>query len=283
MQEKNIHILKASGKKVDFSRQKLYDSLLRSGASETVINSVIDELEPQLFEGISTKKIFKMAFALLKKSHKPSAAKYKLKEGIMELGPSGYPFEKYVSEILKHQGFSTSVGVIIQGNCVKHEIDVIAEKDNNCFMIECKYHNARGIICNVKIPLYIQSRFKDIEGKLKQMPGHEKKIHQGWVVTNTRFSEDAIQYGICVGLNLLGWDYPKNNSLRQQIDASGLYPITCITGLTTIEKQKLLDKNIVLAVEVFNKPELLHSIGISATRAESILKESEVLCEHCIK
>lgn len=279
MKKNTITITKASGERVLFSKQKLHDSLMRSGADEKTIERVIEEVEPQLFEGITTKKIFRMAFNLLKKKDKPLAAKYKLKEAIMELGPSGYPFEKYISEILKHQGFKTTVGQIVQGSCVSHEIDVIAEKDEKHFMIECKYHNTRGIISNVKIPLYIQARFKDIEIKWKNLPGHAEKFHQGWVVTNTRFSDDAIQYGTCVGLHLIGWDFPKNNSLKDQIDRSGLYPITCLTGLTAVEKQKLLDKNIVLSVEICENSAFLLSSGISQTRVDQILKEAQILCK----
>lgn len=281
MKKNTIHITKGSGERVVFSKQKLHDSLKRSGADEKTIDMVIQEVEPKLFDGIPTKKIFRMAFNLLKKKDKPIAAKYKLKEAIMELGPSGFPFEKYISEILKYQGFKTTVGEIVQGSCVSHEIDVIAEKDEKHFMIECKYHNARGIICNVKIPLYIQARFKDIEIKWKNLPGHSEKFHQGWVVTNTRFSDDAIQYGTCVGLHLLGWDFPKNNSLKDQIDGSGLYPITCLTTLTSLEKQKLLDQNIVLSIEIFKNPSLLLSNGISQMRTDIILKEAQTLCKAC--
>lgn len=283
MKKNTINITKASGERVLFSKDKLHDSLKRSGANEEIINAVISEVEPQLYEGIPTNKIFKMAFNLLKKKNKPIASKYKLKEAIMELGPSGFPFEKYISEILKHQGFKTTVGEIVQGNCVSHEIDIIAEKDEKHFMIECKYHNTRGIICNVKIPLYIQARFKDIEVKWKNTPGHSEKFHQGWVVTNTRFSDDAIQYGTCIGLHLIGWDFPKYDSLKEQIDRSGLYPITCLTSLTAIEKQKLLDKNIVLSIEIFNNPTLLLSNGINQTRADIILKEVQTLCKACFE
>ncbi len=279
MEKQQVSIVKSSGERVRFSKQKLHDSLKRSGADEDTIEQVISEVEPQLFEGINTKKIFRMAFNLLKKRDRPIAAKYKLKEAIMELGPSGFPFEKYISEILKQQGFKTTVGQIVQGNCVKHEIDVIAEKDEKHFMIECKYHNTRGIICNVKIPLYIQARFKDIEINWKSLPGHAEKVHQGWVVTNTTFSEDAIQYGTCVGLNLIGWNFPKIGSLKEQIDDLGLYPITCLTTISMIEKQKLLDKNIVLAVEILNNPQLLFSIGVGETRSESILNETQLLCQ----
>lgn len=278
MKQNIIKIRKASGSNVLFSNQKLVASLKRSGVNKTTIQEIIKEVEGKVYDGISTQKIFQIAFKLLKKRNLPNAAKYKLKNGIMELGPSGFPFEIYVSKILKDQGYKTTVGAIVQGKCVKHEIDIIAEKDNEHFMIECKYHNSRGIVSGVKVPLYIQARFKDIERVWKYLPGHAEKVHQGWVVTNTRFSKDAKQYGACAGLHLLGWDYPKNNSLKDQIDRSGLYPITCLSTLTKMEKQRLLDNKIVLAKDLVSDPKLLLRIGIKKSRLDNILKEAHLLC-----
>lgn len=273
-----ILVTKASGEKALFSSQKLRHSLLKAGASESVIKDVFNELGPQLYEGISTKKIYRTAFNILRKVSKPHAARYKLKEAILELGPSGYPFEKFVSEILKSQGFEVEVGVLVEGHCVKHEIDVVAQKGNQHFLIECKFHNEQGIKCDVKIPLYIQARFQDVEKKWSMLPTHNTKFHQGWLVTNTKFSGDAIQYGTCVGLHLLGWDYPTGGSLNELIDASGLHPITCLTSLTNSEKEKLLERSIVLSKELCDKPQLLAALGISSARQERILKEGVELC-----
>ena len=196
----------------------------------------------------------------------------------MELGPSGFPFEKFIAEILRGKGYTTQTGVMVQGKCVKHEIDVIAEKDNEHFMIECKYHNHPGTICDVKVPLYIYSRFKDVEAAWLQVPGHHLKFHQGWVVTNTRFSVDAIQYGTCMGLYLLGWDYPVKGSLNEQIERSGLYPITCLTTLTKGEKQNLLTSNIVLCREICDHPDILKNAGVDDVRIKNVLDEGMELC-----
>ena len=165
-------VIKASGEKVAFSPDKLMKSLQRSGAGEDAIRNILTEVKSHLYEGMPTKKIYKLAFGLLKKVSKPTAARYSLKKAIMELGPSGFPFEKYFSEILKHRGYRVRVGEIVQGHCVKHEVDVIAEINNHRFMIECKYHNLPGISCDVKIPLYIHSRFRDVEITWKKLPSH---------------------------------------------------------------------------------------------------------------
>jgi hypothetical protein len=277
-QRKKIFVTKASGETVPFLEDKLRNSLLHSGANNSQIDEIIENLSPHLYQGISTKKIYRLAFNKLKDNSKHLAARYHLKRAIMELGPAGYAFEKFIGEILKEQGYSVKVGEIVKGKCVNHEVDVIALANNRHFMIECKYHNQQGIVCDVKIPLYIQARFKDVEEEWIKIPVHDKYIHQGWVVTNTKFSADAIQYGNCARLKLLGWDYPINESLKDLIDNLGLYPITCLTTLTRFEKQKLLDKKIVLCKEIYDNANLLYEIGMNETKIKNAVEEAKQLC-----
>lgn len=273
-----IVVVKANGEKAPFEPERLLASLLRSGASQNEAAEIVGAIKDELYPGISTKKIYRKAFSLLKNFSRPLAARYNLKSAIMELGPSGYPFERFIGKILKHQGYKVQVAQIVEGKCVNHEIDVIAEKDDHHFMIECKYHNQPGTVSDVKIPLYIQSRFKDVEVKWKKLPGHENKFHQGWVVTNTRFTTDAVNYGKCAGLKLLGWDYPMNDSLRHIIDEAGLYPLTCLTSLTGREKRALLEKGIVLCHELCRDERFLKALNLSPVRISKVLAEGRELC-----
>ena len=273
-----INIIKANGDKAPFEIEKVRISLERAGTDKLLVEEIVQDIVKEVYDGMTTKKIYQMAFRMLKGKARVNASRYKLKKALMELGPSGYPFEKLVGKLLAHEGFDTKVGVIVQGNCVQHEVDVIAQKDNKHYMIECKYHSDQGRYCNVKIPLYIQSRFLDVEKQWEKQQGHETKFHQGGVYTNTRFTTDAIQYGTCVGLLLTSWDYPKGDGLKERIDRSGLHPLTSLTTLTKIEKSKLLDKGIVLCKEINKSPSLLEQIGISKRRQKDILEDSEKLC-----
>lgn len=266
-----------------FSEQKLIRSLKKAGATEMQVKEIVSSIESQIFEGITTKKIYQLAFNQLRNQSRTVASRYQLKRAIMELGPSGFPFEKYVAKILELQGYKTQVGKIVKGQCVSHEIDVIAEKDDQHFMVECKYHNQTGTISDVKIPLYIQARFKDVEAAWKTIPGHDMKFHQGWLVTNTRFSSDAIQYGICVGLKLVGWNYPVNAGLNDIIDALGLYPVTALASLTRTEKQQLLKRQIVLCKEICHNESILATIGIKPDRIVKIIEEGNMLCHKLMK
>ena len=275
MKNKSITITKASGVQDIFSSEKLKTSLKKSGADDNTIDNILFEIESKLYDGISTKKIYQTAFSMLKKGSKSHAGRYNLKRAIMALGPSGFPFEKYIAALFEWQGYKVQTQLFLKGACVTHEIDVLGEKDDHFLLTECKYHNSLGIVSNVKIPLYIHSRYRDV---LSNWHNTSTKPLKCCVVTNTKFSGDAIQYGVCAGLQLLGWDYPYNKSLSNLIDESGLYPITCLSSLTNKEKDLLLTEGFVLCKELLMRENIFDKMGISSNRITAILSEVTSLC-----
>jgi len=274
----DFNIIKSSGETVKFSFQKLKNSLTRSGASKETVEFILKTVRDELYEGISTKEIYNRAYSLLKQKKGVFASKYKLKKAIYELGPTGFPFEKFIGAILQYSGYQVEVDKIMQGKCVSHEVDVVAKKGEQYIVAECKFHSEEGRNCDVKIPLYIDSRYRDIVAQYKNNNKPNSVPNQGWVVTNTRFTVDAIQYGKCVGLYLLSWDYPEGNSIRNRIDRIGLYPITTSTLLTAREKQFLLSHDVVLCKQLLKDEFYLDHLGISETRQQKILKEIKQLC-----
>ncbi len=275
MIQKDIKVTKASGLTDEYSSEKLRRSLAKSGAGSEVIETILGKIESTIYNGISTKKIYKTAFDLLRKNKGRYAGRYNLKRAIMELGPSGFPFEQYIAAIFQWQGYKVKLKQFLTGLCVTHEIDVLAENDLQVLVVECKYHNSQGVFSDVKIPLYIHSRFRDVETSWAKQSG--AKPLQGWLVTNTRFTADAIKYGDCAGLHLLGWNYPDQKNLYTLVDESGLYPITCITGLSRKEKQQLLEAGLLLCSELEHHETVLLKIGISKIRIPNILTEAGVL------
>ncbi|WP_178984194.1 ATP cone domain-containing protein [Winogradskyella helgolandensis] len=278
MNIEDIDIIKYSGEKVKFSLDKLRTSLKRTGADDAVVNPILDKVQDELYQNISTKEIYNRAFSLLKKNKSHFASKYKLKKAIYELGPTGFPFERFVSAILKYSGYKTEVGKTLQGKCVSHEIDVIAHKNTESTVIECKFHSEQGLKCNVKIPLYINSRFQDVKANWNKNSKNKVLLTAGWVVTNTRFTKDALQYGKCCGLYLLSWDYPPDNGLKDRIDRLGLYPITVSTLLSQREKKFLLSRSVVLCRDLINDKFYLDHLGVSEMRKKKILSEISQLC-----
>lgn len=274
-----ILITKASGEIVPFNVERLRHSLKRARAKPEAIEEVVKAVSASLYPGMTTKEIYRKAFSLLQKGADSTAARYKLKNAIMELGPAGFAFEKFVAALLQKEGYRTHTGEIVEGVCVKHEVDVIAERNNTRCMIECKFHGNQGKFSDVKVPLYIRSRFVDVAQSWEKNPTLEGKHFEGWVVTNTRFTSDAEQYGQCVGLTLLSWDWPLDEGLKDRIDRTGLHPITCLTTITRAEKKALLGKDVVLCADMCHAPKVLNSLGVSKNRINRILNEAQELCD----
>ena len=279
MPDQVINIIKHSGESVPFSEEKLKRSLKRSGAHPDLVSSILEKVKEELYDGITTRELYNRAYSILKKNKPLTASRYKLKKAIYELGPTGFPFEKFIHEILHYSGYKTEVGKVLSGRCVDHEIDVLAEKDDKFILVECKFHGEQGRNCNVKIPLYINSRYEDVKASPDNGYSKTKQPDEAWVVTNTRFTKDARTYGKCMGLYLLSWDYPKKDSLKDRIDRLGLYPITVSTLLSKREKQFLLSRDVVLCRQLMKDTFFLDHLGVSETRKKKILSEIAGLCQ----
>lgn len=277
---REVLIRKANGELVAYERRKLENSLRKAGASGHAIVDITDQVEAKLEENMTTQQIYAMAYRLLKKESRPCAAKYKLKKAILELGPSGYPFEKYVGEVMKYRGYEVQVGVTDEGRCVSHEVDVIADKPGLRIGMECKFGNKADKKVSVQVPMYIRSRFEDLKASWMRNPEMRDHAFQYWIVTNTSFTSDAIRYGVCAGLHLVAWNYPtgEEDSLKDLVEESSLYPVTSLSSLTRAEKQKILDQGIVLCRELVKHKNVLEELRIPRKRLRQAKEELGILC-----
>jgi hypothetical protein len=273
-----MNVTKANGKIVPFDADKIRRSLRRVKAKPIVIEQVIKAVEQKIYDEIPTSQLFKIVFSELRKTQRHIAGKYNLKRTIMELGPSGFPFEKFIAAIWKAEGYRVKTGIFVRGECISHEVDVVARRAQSQEFIECKHHAFAGKVCDIKTTLYISARFLDIEKKLRADPASSNTQIKGWLVTNTRFTADAINYGTCAGLGLLSWDFPPKNGLRQRIDRAGLHPITSLTSIPKNKKKRLMDKGITLCSDLGSNPEILQRIGIREDKATVVLEEAAAIC-----
>lgn len=267
-------ISKASGETENFSRHKLRESLLRTGATEEVVDLVLSTMESQIRHGIKSSALHSLAFGLLKKYSRPSAARYSIKRALMDLGPTGYPFERLIGELLKKRGYEVRTGITVQGACVQHEIDVLAHTAEHQIFAECKFHNKQGIRTEVKTALYVYARFLDTSEAFRaREESNVKRRYEQWLVSNTRFTGDAAQFGRCRGMTLLGWDYPTDNGLQHLITRERLYPLTCLTTLSLAQKRGLLNHEMILCSDV---PENMDLLKHSLTKGQELRLREEI-------
>jgi hypothetical protein len=287
-----MQVLKASGERDLYDREKLMQSLTRSGASPETAHRVADEVEVELRDGMSTRKIYRRAFQYLRRHSIHAASQYKLKQAVMQLGPSGYPFERFIGEILKMKGYDVRVGQMLDGRCVRHEVDVVAVRGHEMILTECKFRNQPGSKTDVKVALYYHSRFNDLLDAIKvnekafynrlgfAYPGggkSEAMQYKGWIVTNAKFTDDAIQYARCTGLHLVGWDFPEKSGLIGFIRETGLLPVTILQSLSGANAARVLAEGVVVCRELRENHEVLDKVGVDKTNKRRIMTELEAV------
>jgi hypothetical protein len=271
-------IVKTDGTIEPWDGSKLVASLRSAGACETASERIREAIEATIAPTEQSSQIYRRAFAMLRSEGRPQAARYSLRRALFEFGPSGHPFEDFVSELFKTDGWNVLPRQILQGKCVTHEVDVYAERNGEYLAAELKYHNDPGYKTDVKIALYVKARMDDIRNGQDCASG-KCRLDQAYLITNTKFTTQAVDYAKCSNLSLLGWSYPHDNSLYDRIVASGLYPITALTTLRKSEKRLLIDKNISTTELLRENRQLLREINVAPERIGAIVAEIESLRE----
>jgi hypothetical protein len=270
-------VVKGDGTREEFEIEKLLRSLIHSGADQGLAQKVADVIRKQITEGMSTTAIYHEAFKLLRKEERTLAARYSMRRAILELGPTGFPFEDFVSELLKAKGYKTETRVTVPGRCATHEVDVVFSKGDKTIGAELKFHNTPGFKTDLKTALYVRARFWDIQWGAEDRK-EKAGIDEGWLITNTKFTGSAIDYAACAGIHLVGWSYPHGGSLADMIEETGIYPVTVLTALSGADKARLLKSGVRMCSSVAENPDLLSKAGITGKKFKDAVAESVSLC-----
>lgn len=270
-------IVKAGGDSEPFDPRRLVQSLMRAGAGEYAAERIARTITEMVVPGMSSREVYSRAFALLRKESRPVAARYALRRALLELGPTGHPFEDFISHLYSTLGWHVETRKMIKGACVLHEVDFYASHSGEDMHLaaELKYHNDPNYKTDLKVALYVKSRFDDIfacDPAIRACP-----IDRGLLVTNTKFTSEAIAYAECSGVELLGWGYPVDNSLFIQMTRAKVYPITALTRLSRAEKNLLLDTRVVAVDQILKDKRLLGVLHLSADRLGELFAEAEGL------
>jgi len=276
MSLKSLKIAKSTGKHEPFNIEKIKRSLLKAGAKESLAQQIIEKIKkgPKIK---STGELYKLILKYLHDTDRVVAARYNLKYALMELGPAGYSFEQFAAELFKNMGYQIQVGAKLKGFCVEHEVDFEATKDNERILAECKFHNRRGLKSDVKVALYMKSRFDDIKKRHQEI--NTQETHKAIIITNTKFTSETVKYAECVNISLIDWSYPYGNSLADIINNLGLHPITTLTSLNKKQKEILINNGLILCKQAPEKIELLKNLRLTEYKTEKILEEIEAVCK----
>jgi hypothetical protein len=273
-----VTITKSDGTQELFEEEKLAQSLRNVGGDHSLIEKILKHLEKEIHDGMPTSEIYRHAFHLLRKHSIPVAIKYSLRRALSELGPDGFSFEKYIARIFEAWGYETLVDQTVFGGCVAHEVDVVAWTRDKLIMVEAKFHNEFVLKSDLKVLLYIKARFDDLKENKYAYGGVERTLTEGWLVTNTKFTDQAIKYGECKGVKMIGWNYPRHGNLQDIIEELRLHPFTCLVSLSNVHKKMLLSKGIVLCKDILEHPNVLKEIGMPIQEAQKVFDEARQVC-----
>lgn len=266
-----INVLKANGATEAFSDEKVMNSIRRARIPKNLQPQVLEQVRSKIYDGISTEEIYRHIMEFLETTPQPYIeSRYSLKQAIMNLGPSGYPFEDFLAKVLQSSGHETKIRQILSGKCVTHEVDVVATKAGKTAIVEAKFHNSPGTRSEVQTALYTYARFLDVKER--------NKCDETWLITNTKTTVDANTYAECVGMKVISWDYPEKGSLRSLIEESRLHPITMMKSLSQSAKVALLDQHIVLCKEIVEDESILAMVPLTKEEREKVLIEAKIIC-----
>ncbi len=238
-----VFVTKFDGSKQPFDRNKVMNTCLKLGATQEQAEKVVKNIEKNLYEGIPTKKILKMVFVYLERLKPEIKYQRDLREAISKLRPKP-DFELFVALLLKEFGYSVISNQIIAGDCVDHEIDAIAAKNGQNIFVEVKHHLQPHTYTGVDVFLEVYARLEDLR------KGFEKgknnfNFSKALMVCNTKFSDHALRYAKCKGIDYIGWKAPPEAGLEKMVEEKKLYPITLLKGLDSEIVEKLLSNGII--------------------------------------
>jgi hypothetical protein len=241
-----VEIVKWDGRREQFDVGKLRHSILRLGAPPELAKSVSEQIESEAYSGMTSKEIFDLVTAKLKTYEPALSLREDLKTGLARM-KGGSEFEEYVRLIFQAHGYTVKGNTVIQGRCVTHEIDGIAERDDECIYLEIKHHSSSHSYTPFDVTLAAKAKWDDLQS------GYESGstrycFNRVLVVSNTRLSAHASQYAECVGIDHLGWNAPPGRGLDCMIEEKGLYPITILRTLHE-EEQAILSGNGILTLQ----------------------------------
>ena len=264
-----VKVRKTNGELEIYSESKIRASAQRVGVPKSLLPDMLAEIRSKLYDTIPTSEIFAIIKNYLSRSDSPYLAiKYNLKAALSELGPSGYPFEQYVARLLTAQGYKTTTNRILRGKCVSHEVDVLAVKEGTTYFVEAKFHRRIEERSDVKVALYIRARYEDISSRFVGPT-------TPWIVTNTRFSSDALAYANCRDIKITSWGYPKGEGIMDMIEETALYPLTMLESLTLEDKKLLLSHNLVVCRDLLGEDKI--SL-LPVERRQVILAQVRAIC-----
>jgi HJR/Mrr/RecB family endonuclease len=247
------------------------------GATLAVAESIAEEIETRIYDGIETKKILQMIFRSLRK-HKPATRhQIDLRKALSLLNPAP-DFERFIQILLSEHGYEVTPNQIVRGRCVEHEADAIARKNGKTCIVEVKHHYKYHTPTSLDVSRISRAVLEDVT-EAYELGLNNLKIDYAMIVCNTKLSEHAKRYADCRGIRHIGWSSPPNHDLQTMIEEKKLYPVTFLKGLNAETRNKLAHNGVILLKQLTEKTPtaLRRQTGISKDKLGSIVGKARTI------
>jgi hypothetical protein len=268
-------VTKADGSKQPFDREKIVQTCQRMGANFEVASQIATKIETSIHEGISTKAILQKIFDLMREQNSAVKHVFDLREGL-SLMVSKPEFEVFVRVLLLHGGFQVKPNAVLRGLCGEHEVDAIATKNGEVYIVEAKHHSTYHALTGLDESRIARAILEDLtDGYAKGIT--DFKVDRAIIVTNTRYSEHALQYGSCRGILQIGWDSPEGLGIREIVGKYRLYPLSCLRGVSTETRLRLVESGIVLIKQLLEQDSryLERKLGLSRSKVTFLMEKAK--------
>jgi hypothetical protein len=272
-----VMVVKWDGRTEEFDPSKIVRTLTRMGAPQSVAEEIADDLTDRIEEGMTTKEIYDMAVTELETHREVVEFRRDLRDGLARIG-SGFIFEDYVRLLLEEYGYKVSGNVVIQGACVNHEIDSIAERDSETIYVEMKHHSVLERYTPFEVTLAAKAKWEDLQAGCEQGL-NDCPFDRVLIVTNTRLTKHAQQYAECVGIEHFGWNTPRGRGIDWFIENKKLYPVTILRTVTDEERDQLYAHKIMTLNQLVEADP--KSVGLPETRVKELIDETHRVFTCC--
>ncbi|MFX1510212.1 MAG: ATP cone domain-containing protein [Promethearchaeota archaeon] len=270
-------VVKWDGRTEEFDSTKIVRTLTRMGAPQTVAEEIADDLDDRIEEGMTTKEIYDIAVSELETHREVVEFRRDLRDGLARIG-SGFIFEDYVRLLLEEYGYKASGNVVIQGACVDHEVDSIAERGDETVYVEIKHHSVLERYTPFEVTLSAKAKWDDLQAGCDQGL-NDCTFDRVLIVTNTRLTKHAQRYAECVGIEHFGWNTPQGRGIDWFIENKKLYPVTILRTVTDEERDVLYTHKILTLNQLVNADP--KTVGLSENRVKELIEETHRVFSCC--
>ncbi|MEM2922060.1 MAG: restriction endonuclease, partial [Candidatus Bathyarchaeia archaeon] len=260
----------ADGSLEPYDRSKVVSTCLKLGADYALASEVADRVEERLYEGIPTERILRMVKTYLGQLRPRLLERTDLKEALSLLR-SKPDWERFVQLLYVELGYKVDPNPVLRGLCVTCELDAIAKRGSDRILVEAKHHLDPHARVDLGVCREVRAVIEDLsDGYLR---GYNSEQFTGAVVvSNARFTEQALQYARCRGIECLGWNVPKGGGINSLIEQRQLYPLTMLRELDSETKEALGNVGIVLIKQLVTTPlgEVAEKSGVEKAKLEKL-------------